>query len=143
MPLAESRRIDIGMATGADAHVLGDADELRILIKNLVDNAIRYTPAGGRVDLSAWSDASGVTIGIGDTGPGIPPAQRTRVFDPFFRLMGSEQAGSGLGLAIVAEIAARAGATLRLEWTEPAAQRGLLVTVHFPPSSMRIASASP
>lgn len=80
--------------------------DLVTLVKNLVDNAIRYTPAGGGVDLSV-STADGVTIlAVEDNGPGIPEPAREQVFDPFYRVLGSDQIGSGLGLSIVRTIAA-------------------------------------
>lgn len=134
MPLAEARRIDIGVE-GADANIVGDPADLLMLVKNLADNAIRYSPIGGRVDLSMHADADGVHIEVCDRGPGIPVAERARVFDPFYRTLGGDQAGSGLGLAIVAEIARRMGAVVRLDWTDAGAMQGLRVSVRFTPGS--------
>ncbi len=132
-PLAEQKNLDIGMAEGADVAVLADEIDLLVLVKNLVDNAIRYTPAGGRIDLRALDGGPAPRLQVSDSGPGIPPEQRQRVFDPFFRTLGNEHAGSGLGLSIVATVAARLGAQLQLDWSDPAAASGLQVTVVFPP----------
>lgn len=132
MPLAEARQIDIGVESAGDFCLTGDPVDLLTLVKNLADNAIRYSPAGGKVDLCARAEAGQVIIEIIDRGPGIAPEQRERVFDPFFRVLGSEQSGSGLGLSIVAEIARRFGAAVHLDWTDAAQRQGLRVSVHFP-----------
>jgi two-component system OmpR family sensor kinase len=84
-------------------------------MRNLVDNAIRYTPAGGRIDLAIAVRPDQVEWGVADTGPGIPEAERQRVFDPFYRVLGSTETGTGLGLAIVQTLATRMGARVRLE----------------------------
>jgi two-component system OmpR family sensor kinase len=131
MPLAEARQIDIGVEAADDPRISGDPVDLLMLVKNLADNAIRYSPAGGKVDLCTHADGGQVVIEVCDRGPGIAPAQRERVFDPFFRVLGSEQSGSGLGLSIVAEIARRMGATVRLDWTDAAQMQGLRVSVRF------------
>jgi signal transduction histidine kinase len=108
------------------ATVAGNTDMLRILLRNLVDNAIRYTPAGGRVTVAVSPGLLSVT----DTGPGIPPEERERVFDRFHRLAGQETEGSGLGLSIVARIAERHGAKISLDAGDAGA--GLKVTLRFP-----------
>ena len=102
------------------------------LVKNLVDNAIRYSPVGGRVDVSVQAQAGGVVLCVQDTGPGIAPAERERVFDAFYRTVGTGQSGSGLGLSIVRAIALRIGARVSLDWSDEAAQRGLKVRVTIP-----------
>jgi two-component system sensor histidine kinase QseC len=122
--------VEDGVALELDAlptTVTGDADMLRILLRNLVDNAIRYTPAGGKVTVTVTER----TLTVTDTGPGIPLAERERVFNRFHRLAGQEKEGSGLGLSIVARIAERHGATIRLADGEGGV--GLRVTVAFPP----------
>jgi two-component system, OmpR family, sensor kinase len=81
--------------------------DLTMLMRNLVDNAIRYTPEGGRVDLSIEVGPEGAAFQVQDTGPGIPPEDRERVFGPFHRLLGNHEFGSGLGLSIVKTIADR------------------------------------
>ncbi len=115
--VAEARRIDLGVTQAAEAAaVQGDPDALRTLLSNLVDNAIRYTPEGGRVDVSAGLREGRPYLEVADTGPGIPERDRARVFDRFFRRGegGTSATGSGLGLAIVKAIAERHGATIAL-----------------------------
>lgn len=101
MPLAEAKAIDFGMARAEPLHVTGDREGLRVLIANLVDNAVRYTPERGRVDVSTFVAGGEAVIEVTDTGPGIPAEERERVFDRFYRRVGGTAAGSGLGLAIV------------------------------------------
>jgi signal transduction histidine kinase len=110
----------------------GDPDALRTLISNLVDNAIRYTPAGGRVDVALADDAGRTALTVRDSGPGIAIEDRERVFDRFYRGSGAGGIrGSGLGLAIVKRIAERHRADVVLG---PGIDgRGLGVTVRFPP----------
>jgi two-component system, OmpR family, sensor kinase len=130
--VAEARGIDLGAARAEDdAFVTGDAAGLRALLANLVDNAIRYTPAGGRVDVSAGRGGAGDSfpfLEVADTGPGIPAAERARVFDRFYRAPGGGETGSGLGLAIVKAIAERHGAAVALTDTPGG---GLTVRVRF------------
>lgn len=114
LPLAEAKNIDIGVEGEQDAWVLIDETDLTILIKNLVDNAIRYTPPGGRVDLSLSVETGHAILSIKDSGPGINVEERERVFDPFYRTLGNLEVGSGLGLSIVKAIAERNGAIVRL-----------------------------
>lgn len=129
-PLAEEREIDLGVVGGDDAAIGIHPLELQMLIKNLVDNAIRYSPRGGRVDVLVVPDAQVVDLIVDDTGPGIPGAERERVFDPFYRILGNGRgSGSGLGLAIVRAVADKSGATVSL-MPAPAGQ-GLRVVVRF------------
>jgi len=133
MPLAEAKRIDLGVAGQDDAGVAAAEVDLKTLVRNLAENAIRYTPPGGRVDLSVHTDRNRVILRIDDTGPGIPESERERVFDPFYRIPGNDAEGSGLGLSIVRTIAARIGAEVTLG--RPDARQdvaGLRVTVEFP-----------
>jgi two-component system OmpR family sensor kinase len=136
VPLADAGRIDLGIAAAQPATVAGDGDALRTLLRNLVDNAVRYTPAGGRVDVTVESTAAGPRLTVTDDGPGIPPAERMRVFDRFYRRAGTSPTGSGLGLAIVKAIADAHGASVALE--EGPDGKGLAVTVTFcaAPASM-------
>ncbi|MEX4005416.1 sensor histidine kinase, partial [Paraburkholderia sp. EG285A] len=134
-PLAEAKHIDIGVEDGPDVRVSVDSIELTTLIKNLVDNAIRYTPDGGRVNLAVRETGSQALLTVADNGPGIAPHERARVFDPFYRIPGNEQIGSGLGLAIVRTIADRMGAEVSLAPTDTHTQRGLRVSVRIPPQS--------
>ncbi len=85
--------------------VTGNADRLRILLRNLIDNAIRYTPSGGVVRLACGPGAEGQELSVSDSGIGIPPEVRDRVFERFFRVLGNDASGSGLGLSIVQRIA--------------------------------------
>jgi two-component system OmpR family sensor kinase len=129
MPLAEAKHIDIGVEGAQDAQVWVSELDMIAIIRNLVDNAIRYTPEGGRVDLSVSMTEERIVLCIQDNGIGIPLAERERVFDPFYRTLGSEQIGSGLGLSIVRTIANRIGAEIRLGFSDDARQTGLSVAV--------------
>jgi two-component system OmpR family sensor kinase len=127
--LAERGDVDLGVTAAADdAVAVADAGALRTLVANLVDNAVRYTPAGGRVDVSAGVDGGRPFLEVVDTGPGIPPEERERVFDRFYRVPGTAATGSGLGLAIVRAIADRNGAAVALRDTPGG---GLTVRVTF------------
>ncbi len=129
-PIADDRHLDLGLLPSAAATVAGDPGELRILFGNLVENALRYTPTGGRVDVQIQSMGSEAVLTVSDTGPGIPAAERARVFDRFYRGAGASAPGSGLGLAIVKRIADRHRASIRLEDVEPG--QGLRVIVRWP-----------
>jgi two-component system OmpR family sensor kinase len=107
LPLAETRQVDLGCIRLEAAQVRGDRSHAHALARNAIDNAVRYTPAGGWVDVSLVVDGGIAVLAVEDTGPGIPADLRERVFEPFFRIVGSEQSGNGLGLAIV-DSAARA-----------------------------------
>jgi two-component system sensor histidine kinase QseC len=109
--------------------VPGDGDALAILLRNLVDNAIRYTPAGGEVTVRILKGADGVSLEVADSGPGIPQAQRDTLFRRFQRGEGVEVNGSGLGLSIVKQIAYLHQAEISL--SEGKDGKGLVVTVFF------------
>ncbi len=132
MPLAEVKHIDIGFEGAHDVEVWASEMDMIAVVKNLVDNAIRYTPEGGRIDLSVGVADGKAELRIQDNGPGIPLAERHRVFDPFYRTMGSEQIGSGLGLSIVQTTTNRIGAEIRLAFADESQQIGLNVTVIVP-----------
>ena len=132
IPLAEAKGIDIGVVSDLNTHVSVNEVDLITLVKNLVDNAIRYTPAGGRVDLSFLATKEGATLVVEDNGPGIPEAERARVFDPFYRVLGSDEIGSGLGLSIVQTISARVGAKVTFGYVSDRSRSGLRVMVTFP-----------
>lgn len=131
LPLAEDKAIDIGLEGGPDRQVLISQEDLLTLVKNLVDNAIRYTPQGGRVDLSVVQVQDEILLQVSDSGPGIAVAERERVFDPFHRGLGSDEVGSGLGLAIVKAIADRHAGRVWLDYSDQRTKRGLCVTVAF------------
>jgi two-component system OmpR family sensor kinase len=132
MPLAHAKGIDVGVEGAQDARVASSELDMIALVRNLVDNAIRYTPEGGRVDLSVHIAQECAVLRIQDTGPGIAPAERERVFDSFYRALGSEQLGSGLGLAIVKAIVDRIGASVQLGFSDEAMQTGLRVEIRMP-----------
>lgn len=107
--LADAKGVDLGMAGSRAVEVRGNAESLRVLLSNLVDNAVRYTPAGGRVDVAVdvgvGAMAAQAVVSVSDTGPGIPAEARTRVFDRFYRGAKQSVPGSGLGLSIVKQVA--------------------------------------
>jgi two-component system, OmpR family, sensor kinase len=135
VPLADAHHIDLGLAAAQSVSVQGDAEALRTLVRNLIDNAVRYTQTGGRVDVSVTdTGAPGpprAMLTVTDDGPGIPLTERDRVFDRFYRRPGTTPGGSGLGLAIVRAIAQAHGASVVLG--DAPGGRGLSVTVQFPP----------
>ena len=132
VPLAEEKGIDLGVigAVKVEARVQAQLIDLKVLVKNLVDNAIRYTPPGGCVDIAVDVVDGVVTLQVDDTGPGIAEHERERVFDPFYRVLGSGEIGSGLGLAITRTVAESMGASIELVDSRPP-QQGLRVLVRF------------
>jgi two-component system, OmpR family, sensor kinase len=153
VPFADAKHIDLGISNSESAVVLGNPDALRTLARNLVDNAVRYTPDGGRVDVSveyvaepvpaadtngginSTNPTRGVLLKVIDNGPGIPEEERSRVLDRFYRRPGTTPPGSGLGMAIVKAIADSHGATLTLDSGPDG--KGLAVTIAF----LRVQSA--
>ncbi|HET8748236.1 MAG TPA: ATP-binding protein [Ramlibacter sp.] len=126
---AHGKGLDVGLATTEPVVVQSSREALHLILRNLLDNAIKYTPAGGRVDIAMGRDAQGAWLAVDDSGPGVPEADRERVFDRFYRVPGSEAAGSGLGLAIVRTVAERLGAQVRL--MESASLGGARVELRF------------
>lgn len=124
-----ARDLDFDFSAESGGSVLGQREWLRVLVRNLLDNAIRYTPQGGSLRLCVVRDADTTWLRLADSGPGIPEAERQRVLQRFHRLHAGDVPGSGLGLAIVARIAALHAARLRLE---ESASGGLLVSVGWP-----------
>ena len=114
MPLALDKQQDIGVAVENDLRIRADDTEIYTLIKTFTDNAIRYTPAGGRIDIGFSETPTTLAIWVEDDGPGIPAAERSRVTDAFYRILGTEQQGTGLGLSIADAIAKRYGGKLIL-----------------------------
>jgi two-component system OmpR family sensor kinase len=141
--IAQARGVDVGLVGGAEDSeqrvvIQGDAAGLRALLTNLVDNAVRYTSNGGRVDVGVDAEADGgAVLTVRDSGPGIPPGERGRVFDRFYRVPGHDDAsGSGLGLAIVKRIAERHDAEIALgPGIAGPHGDGLGVTARFPPKA--------
>ena len=129
--LALSRGTAIALYADAPVPVQGDAATLTVLARNLADNAVRYAPSGSRVELRVYTDGAVAVLQVDDAGPGIPPEERERVFDRFYRHAAGDEAGTGLGLAIVRSVAARHGAAVALG---DSALGGLRVTVRFAPA---------
>jgi two-component system OmpR family sensor kinase len=131
--VAQAKGVDLGVEHVEEARVLGQGGALAILMRNLVDNAVKYTPSGGTVDVAVNMVEGAPVLTVEDSGPGIAAEERERVFDRFYRIAGSEAAGSGLGLAIIRAIAGRHGAKLALDASSRLG--GLLVRVTFPVSA--------
>jgi two-component system sensor histidine kinase TctE len=142
VPVALERGIDLGFesvdepgdarARIAGPPLLGHPLLLRELAKNLLDNALRYTPRGGTVTARVVSGTSDVRLEVEDSGPGIPEAERELVFERFYRVLGTGVDGSGLGLPIVREIVELHGATVRVEPAHPESKpTGARFTVAF------------
>jgi two-component system OmpR family sensor kinase len=129
LPFANSRKIDLGMGRMVSGLISGSEYQIKFLIRNLIDNAIRYTPSSGRVDVAIVCDADHMHLIVEDSGPGISVGDRERVFDRFYRCLGHETPGSGLGLAIVKQVVVQHGAEIRLDVSERL--RGLKVIVSF------------
>jgi two-component system sensor histidine kinase TctE len=131
VPRALARGIDLGYDGAEDAAwIVGDPFLVRDMLGNLLDNAIRYTQRGGQVTVRVARGSERVELSIEDNGPGIPEQERERVFERFYRALGTGTDGCGLGLAIVREIAVSHGAEIRLE--AGAGGRGTVVRVAFP-----------
>jgi two-component system, OmpR family, sensor kinase len=129
MPCADHRDIDLGFTVDINATVRANPHELRSLLHNLLDNALRYTPEHGVVDVRLFTDGGKIVVEIVDSGPGIPPDLLPRVFDRFFRIEGSDTEGSGLGLAIAKHAAERNRIDLHLD--NRIERSGLVARVSF------------
>jgi two-component system OmpR family sensor kinase len=137
---AQAQGVDLGLGTGsaAAAWVRAEPASLQVLLRNLVDNAVKYTPAGGQVDVrlelcSAADRATSVLLSVEDSGPGIPETERAHALERFVRAEGAAASGiqgSGLGLAIVQTIAQRQGAQVALYTSKSLG--GLCVQVRWP-----------
>jgi signal transduction histidine kinase len=127
-PLAEEKQVSLGRAVEGSPSIPGDRDLLFQALTNLLDNAVKYTPPGGRVHLAVSGGREGLQISVSDTGPGIASDERENVLQRFYRLERSRTTpGSGLGLSLVAAVAQMHHATLVLDDNEP----GLRATLHF------------
>ena len=131
---AMSKGVEIALALGDEAQsvVSGNAELLAVLVRNLVDNALRHTPVGGQITLTVTRRDDELVLTVDDTGPGIPIGLRTWVRDRFFR-SGPSGSGAGLGLSIVDAIAALHGGTVEL--SDGPDGPGLRVTVKLPDRS--------
>jgi two-component system OmpR family sensor kinase len=128
-PAAQARSMDVGLLESDAATVTGNAEALRMLARNLLDNAIKYSPPGGQVDLQVRREGDHAVLTVEDSGPGIAPEHRERAMQRFVRVTADGALGSGLGLAIVQAIAQGHGATVALD--SSARLGGLRVTVRF------------
>lgn len=128
-PIAIGRNIDLGLEEAGPVPVIGDGTMLREMIVNLVDNALRYTRAGGSVTVKLAATDGEAVLTVADDGPGIPADERDHVFERFYRIAGSTEEGSGLGLAIVREVVENAGGRVTLG---DGATGGLVVEVRLP-----------
>jgi two-component system OmpR family sensor kinase len=132
LPQAQARGIDVGLEPGTQVAVQGQRQALHTMLRNLLDNAVKYGSPGGTVDIRIERDADGAAcLVVEDSGPGIPEGERERVFDRFYRVPGTDEPGSGLGLAIVKTVADRHHA--RIELGRSGKLGGLRVSLRFPP----------
>lgn len=127
---ANAKQVSIELEGEPEARILGDRDALILMVRNLLDNAIKYSPTGGGIRMRLEHAPGRASLLIDDEGPGIAPDERERVFDRFYRVQGNTQPGSGLGLAIARAIADRHGATISLE--DAPEGTGLRARVDFP-----------
>ncbi|MDO8958340.1 MAG: ATP-binding protein [Rhodocyclaceae bacterium] len=131
-PAALAKQIEIELTDGPSVSVPGDPTLLGVLLRNLIDNAVRYSPPQVGVGVTAGLGAAGEPfVAVIDQGPGIPPAERSRVLDRFHRIAGNAESGSGLGLSIAARIVELHGA--RLELDSGPDGKGLCARVVFSP----------
>lgn len=128
--LALEKNLDVGLIAEKPAWILGNPTAVGILIRNLVDNAIRYIPDKGKIEVIVAGKPNGTLLSVIDNGPGIPPELYNRVFERFYRIVGSKAPGSGLGLAIVQQIAKLHQAHISIG--APKSGKGLKVEVFFP-----------
>lgn len=129
LPEADRKNMEIEVDCPDPAVAAAQEIELVLLLRNVLDNAIRYSTSGGKVEVTVNSTGRSTTIDVRDNGPGISPQERGRVFDPFYRIGNAAEVGSGLGLSIVRTIARRLDGTVVLGWTDPLNEKGLHVRI--------------
>jgi len=140
-PLAEAKALELVEEVAPGLRLTGDPDHLIRLFLNILDNAIKYTPAGGRVTMRAVEESTTVRVTVRDTGPGIPPQHLPHLFERFYRVEADrsrETGGTGLGLAVAAEIARGHGGTLEVQST---VGQGTTCLIHLPRSQPGAAPA--
>ena len=131
--LAVSKEIDLGFESAeATAEIVGDQTSLQHLVANLLDNALLYTPRGGRVSLRITKHDQTIELAVADSGPGIILSEREKIFERFYRIPGSAGGGSGLGLAIVKDVAANHHAEIQIQSPSYENGTGTTMTVTFP-----------
>ena len=129
-PIAHRKNIDISVNESNSAYINADRTSLRLLIRNLLINAIYYTRDNGKIEVTVFSSNESVDLIIEDNGPGIPVDQRERVFERFYRIENHDKPGCGIGLSIVMRVAELHNAILKM--SQPTSGSGLIVTVSFP-----------
>ncbi|MBN3761704.1 HAMP domain-containing sensor histidine kinase [Burkholderia sp. Ac-20365] len=134
LPVADQRSIDMGVKRFDAALVDANAEELSIAVRNLIENALRYTPSNGWVDIDVFVDETNAVIRITDTGPGIPADAIDRVFNRFFRVSAATVEGSGLGLSIAKSVVTKHGGSISLE-NRRDGRSGLIATIALPSCS--------
>jgi signal transduction histidine kinase len=127
---AQAKSTELAVAADRAALIDGDRATIRALMENLVDNAVTHTPPGSKVTVRCYPGVNEAVFEVEDTGPGIAPAERERVFDRFYRTENATEGGSGLGLAIVRRIAERHGG--RVQLMDASSGHGLLARVSIP-----------
>jgi two-component system OmpR family sensor kinase len=132
LPEAASRGVDLGFVDVEPAGVRGEAVMLAAMIRNLLDNSLRFTPHGGRIDAGVYRDGDMAILQIEDTGPGVPEGEIDRIFEPFFRGQHPEGDGVGLGLSIVKRIVDRLGGSIEAVNVGESGRTGLRVLVKLP-----------
>jgi two-component system, OmpR family, sensor kinase len=139
LPEAAAREIDLGFTIAEEVALQGEPFSLISAVRNLVENAVKFTPNGGSVDLGVFPEGEMAVLQLEDTGPGIPPGELDRIFEPFFRGRQPTGEGAGLGLSIVKRIVERFGGSIAIENITGVDRAGLRVTVKLPcdPSKSR------
>jgi two-component system, OmpR family, sensor kinase len=132
LPRAAERGVDLGFEIVEPAFVRGEPAMLAVMVRNLIDNAIRHIPKGGRVDIGVYREGARAILQVEDNGSGIAEADLVKIFEPFVRGRGGIEDGSGLGLSIVKRIVERLSGSLSLENMTGAGASGLRVTVSLP-----------
>jgi len=132
MPDAARKGIDLGFQLIEPLATKGEPVMVATMIRNLLDNAVRFTPQGGRVDIGVYREGNEAVVQIEDTGPGIPSGDIDRIFEPFFRGSRPAEDGTGLGLSIVKRIVDRLGGIVVLENISDRPPKGLRATVRLP-----------
>ena len=128
-PLAQQKNIDMGLIQSDECYVMGQEEALRIMLRNILDNSVKYSPENSKIDLSVILNGRSVDLLVEDSGPGIPDSDFGRVMDRFYRIPGNPASGSGLGLSIVRTIADLHAA--KIEIKKSATLGGLAVRVTF------------
>ena len=132
LPCAADRSVDLGFEIVKPVYVSGEPTMLKTMIRNLIDNAVRHIPKGGRIDVSVFRDGARAILQIEDNGPGIPETDLGRIFEPFVRGQDAVEQGSGLGLSIVRRIIDRLNGSISLENIQAGSASGLRVIVILP-----------